>query len=262
MELAFKNIIYEKKEEYAVITINRPQVLNALNREALQEIKSALRDAESDENVRVVVITGYGARAFSVGADVAEFKKDSMIEVCDFLQFGREVFDLVESLDKPVIAAVNGLALGGGFELAMACDIIIASDQARFGQTEVNLGIMPGWGGTQRLARIVGVNKAKEIVMLGRVISADEALALRIVNKVCPSERLMEEVAMIVKEIAGKSPIATKFIKKAINTALETSSSQGITYENTLLKLLLNSEDAEEGISAFLEKRKPVWKGK
>ncbi|MGB9959407.1 MAG: enoyl-CoA hydratase/isomerase family protein [Candidatus Bathyarchaeales archaeon] len=262
MELTFKNIIYEKKEEYAIITINRPQVLNALNKETLQEIKNALSDAESDGNVRVVIITGYGPRAFSVGADVAEFKKDSMIEVHGFLQFGREVFNSIENLDKPVIAAVNGLALGGGFELAMACDMIIASDQARFGQTEVNLGIMPGWGGTQRLTRIVGVKKAKEMVMLGRIISADEAFNLNIVNKVCPSERLMEEAVVMAKEIASKSSIATKFIKKAVNTALETSISYGITYEGALLKLLLNSEDAQEGISAFLEKRKPLWKGK
>jgi enoyl-CoA hydratase len=262
MESPFMNIIYEKKEEIAVITINRPHVLNALNRETLQEMKSAFMNVEMDENVKAVIITGSGQRAFCAGADLIEFRKLSPVEVYDFIHLGHKVFDLIENLDKPVIAAVNGVALGGGFELAMACDIVFASDQAKFGQSEVNLGIMPGWGGSQKLTRLVGVKKAKEMILLGSIINANEALNMKIVNKVVPTGKLMDEAVTTAKEVASKSPTALKFIKKAVNTALETTLSQGITCEEALFMLLFNSEDAKEGISAFLEKRKPVWKGK
>jgi enoyl-CoA hydratase len=237
-------------------------VLNALNKETLQEIKNALADTERDKTVRVVIITGSGPRAFCAGADVAELIKLTPTEVSDLVELGREVFDLIENIDKPVIAAVNGLALGGGFELATSCDIIIASDKARFGQPEVNLGVMPGWGGTQKLTRLIGTKKAKEIIILGGIISANEALNLRVVNKVVPEEKLMEEAVTLAKDIASKSPIALGLIKKAINAALETPLSKGIIYERSLYMLLFNSEDAKEGISAFLEKRKPIWKGK
>jgi len=262
MELTPKNIIYEKKEEIATITINRPQVLNALNRETLHEMKKALEDAQKDNNIKVVIITGSGSRAFCAGADVSELKRMGPAEVSDLVKLGQETFTLIEDLDKPVIAAVNGVAFGGGFELSMACDLIITAGNARFGQPEVNLGIMPGWGGTQKLTRLIGIKKAKEIMMLGNMISADEALNMLIVNKVVPAEKLMDEAVALAKEIAGKSPIALKFAKKAINAAMETALSQGINYERTLYMWLFSTEDAQEGISAFLEKRKPIWKGK
>jgi len=284
MEPAFKNIIYEKNEEIATITINRPHVLNELNRETLEEIKNALADAERDRNVRVVIITGSGPQAlafneeeeypllrfyrsqdpqaFCAGADVAELRKLSPDEVSDLVELGREVFNLIENLDRPVIAAVNGDALGAGFELAMACDIIIASDKARFGHTEVNLGVMPSWGGTQKLTRLIGTKKAQEMISLGSIIGANEALDMKIINKVVPEEKLMEEAVTLAKSIASKSPLVLKLAKKAINAALEMPLSKGIVYEQRLYMLLLSSEDAKEGISAFLEKRKPVWKGK
>jgi len=262
VESSFKNIIFEKKEEIATIIINRPKVLNALNKELLQEIKNALENSQNDKTTRVIIITGAGPRAFCAGADIPEFKKLSPIETFEFIQFGQDVFNLIENLSKPVIAAVNGYALGGGLELAMACDIIIASDKARFGQPEINLGLMPGYGGTQRLTRIVGNKKAKEIIMTGDMINADEAVKIGLANKVIPGEKLMEEATNLGNKLAEKSSLALKFNKLSINKALETTLSEGLAYERAIWTILLSSEDAQEGTSAFIEKRKPIWKDK
>jgi len=257
-----KNIVYEKKDGMAIITINRPEVLNALNKETLLEINSAIVDAEKDVDVKVVIITGAGVRAFCAGADVAELSGRSSIEIMEFIKLGQETFSLIENLSKPVIAAVNGLALGGGCEMALACDLVISSDKAMFGQPEINLGIMPGWGGTQRLMRVVGAKKAKEIVLLGEMIRADEALRIGLVNKVIPAEKLMDEATEIARKLADKSPVAIRFAKLAINKALETGLTDGLEFEKTIFALLYSSEDAKEGLKSFLDKRKPIWKGK
>jgi len=259
--LAFKNILYDKKDEIATITINRPKALNALNKDALLEIRSAIADAAKDSSIKVVIITGAGTRAFCAGADVAELSGQSPIEITKFIKLGQDTWRLIENFDKPVIAAVNGLALGGGCELVMACDLAVASDQAKFGQPEINLGIMPGWGGTQRLTRLVGIKKAKEIVLLGEMIGSDEALRIGLVNKVVPAEKLMDEVNAIARKLADKSPLALRFAKLAVNKALETSLAEGLEFEKTTFALLYSSEDAKEGINSFLAKKKPVWKG-
>lgn len=262
MTLQYKNIIYEKRDGVATITINRPQALNALNKETLEEINSAIRNAEKDADVKVIIITGVGERAFCAGADVAELKGQSPIEITEFIKLGQDTWNLIENLDKPVIAAVNGLSLGGGCELVMACDLAVSSEKARFGQPEINLGIMPGWGGTQRLTRLVGTKKAKEIVLLGEMFGADEALRMGLINKVVPAEKLMEEANAIARKLADKSPVALKFAKSAVNKALETSLAGGLEFEKATFALLYSSEDAKEGLTSFLAKRKPVWKGK
>ncbi|MEM1514724.1 MAG: enoyl-CoA hydratase-related protein [Candidatus Bathyarchaeia archaeon] len=262
MTSQYKNILYEKKDGIATITINRPQVLNALNKETLVEIRSAIMDAEKDENVKVVMVTGAGDRAFCAGADVSEMSGKSPVEIMEFIKLGQETFSLIENLSKPVIAVVNGFALGGGCELAAACDLVISSDKAMFGQPEINLGIIPGWGGTQRLVKIVGVKKAKELVFLGKMIKAEEAQHIGLVNKVVQTEKLMEEANAIARELAGKSSVSLKFAKMALNKALEEGLSEGLEYERLAFALLYSSEDAKEGIKAFLEKRKPVWRQK
>jgi len=259
--LAFKNILYDKKDEIATITINRPKALNALNKDTLLEIRSAIADAAKDSSIKVVIITGAGTRAFCAGADVAELSGRSPIEITKFIKLGQDTLSIIENFDKPVIAAVNGLALGGGCELVMACDLAVASDQAKFGQPEINLGIMPGWGGTQRLTRLVGIKKAKEIVLLGEMIGSDEALRTGLVNKVVPAEKLMDEANAIARKLADKSPLALRFAKLAVNKALETSLAEGLEFEKTTFALLYSSEDAKEGINSFLAKKKPVWKG-
>ncbi len=260
--MSFKNIIYEKKDNIAIITINRPHVLNALNRDTLLEMLSALTDVEKDPNIRALVITGAGDKAFCAGADVKEFKDKPLVELLEFMELGHKVCTMIENLSKPVIAAVNGYALGGGLELAIACDFIIASTNAKLGQPEINLGIMPGWGATQRLVRLIGLRKAKELILLGEMISAEEALQIGLVNKVVPLERLKDEAFKLAKKLIEKSPIALKFAKHAINAALKTTLPEGLDYERMSFIALYSSEDAQEGIKAFLEKRKPVWKGR
>jgi len=260
--MSFKNLIYEKRDNIAVITINRPEVLNALNRETLLELSAALRDAEEDPNIRVIIITGAGEKAFCAGADVREFRDKSLTEVLEFIELGHKVFAMIENLSKPVIALVNGYALGGGLELALACDFIIASTNAKLGQPEVNLGLIPGWGATQKLAKIVGLRKARELILLGETISAEEAFRIGLVDKVVPPERLWEEALQLAKKLIEKSPIALRFAKRAINTALRTTLPEGLEYEKMAFIALYSSEDAREGVRAFLEKRKPVWRGR
>lgn len=255
MEL--KYVLYEKKETIATITLNRPEKLNALNRDVLSDLLKALEEAEKDKEVRVVILTGTG-KSFCAGADVTEFTK-SPHEVREFIDLGRKVFDFIENMSKPVIAAVNGYALGGGFELALACDIVIASSNAAFGSTEVNLGIVPGWGASQKLLAIVGPMKARELIMLGEVLSAEEALKLGIVNKVVSPERLLEEAIGIARKLAEKSPTAVSIAKAEINRSLRTYLASGLELERTLFFMSVSSDDAKEGISAFLEKRKPRW---
>jgi enoyl-CoA hydratase len=257
MEL--KYVLYEKKDFIATITLNRPEKLNALNREVLADLLKALEEAEKDQEVRAVVLVGAG-RSFCAGADVTEFTK-SPREVREFIDLGREVFEFIWNMSKPVIAAVHGYALGGGFELVLACDLVVASSNAFFGSTEVNLGIVPGWGATQKLLALVGPSKTRELVMLGEPFSAEEALKLGIVNRVVPPEKLLEEAMGIARKLAEKSPTAVSVAKAVINRSLRSYLAPGLEIERFMFLSSVGSEDAKEGISAFLEKRKPRWRG-
>lgn len=255
MEL--KYVTYEKKEGVALVALNRPEKLNALNRDVLTDLRRALDEAERDPEVRVVVITGAG-RAFCAGADVTEFAKGTS-DVRQFIELGREVFERIGNMGKPVIAAVNGYALGGGFELALSCDFIIASSNAAFGSTEINLGIIPGWGATQRLIATAGLAKAREVVMLGEVFSAEEALRIGIVHKVVPPERLMEESLELARKLCQKSPTALSIAKAVLTGSARSIYAPGLELERSMFYVAVSSEDAKEGVSAFLEKRKPRW---
>lgn len=258
-----KTIVLEKKEGIATITINRPKVLNALSRETLEEFKGVIGDVETDDDVKAVVITGAGERAFSVGADINDFAKlKNPMEALGLIKLGQRVFCDIENLEKPVIAAVNGLALGGGCELAMACDIRIASENARFGQPEVNVGIIPGHGGTQRLPRLVGKGKAKELIFTGEIIDAKEAKRIGLVNKVAPADKLRTAVIDMAKKIVSKAPIAVKLAKSVINRGTETDLETALELEADAASLCFSTADAKEGREAFLEKRKPQFRGK
>jgi len=260
-KMRLKNIVMEKKDSVATIVISRPEVLNALDKETILELQKAVEDVRDDENVKVVVITGVG-RAFIAGADVAWMRDRSPLEMREFLQLVQSVFNGIENLEKPVIAAINGYALGGGCELAMACDIRIASEDARFGQLEINLGIMPGGGGTQRLPRLVGVGRAKELILTGDMIDAKEAERVGLVNKVVLPDKLESATKELASKLAMKGQVAIKFIKDAINKGLKTNIKMGMAYEAELCSMLFTTEDQKEGMTAFLEKRKPVFKGK
>jgi len=260
--MEFKNILYEKSEGIATITINRPEKLNAMDQETVQEILSALDDAEKDENIRVVVITGAGDRAFSAGADISGMKGRTPLDSRKSSQLGQQPMNRVEDLEKPVIAAINGYALGGGLELAMACDFRIASENARLGQPEINIGLVPGWGGTQRLPRFVGKALAKEMIFTGRMIDAKIAEQHGLVNKVVPAAQLKSAVQELATELLNKPPVAIKVAKQLINNSTETNLRIGLTHESEAFGILGSTEDFKEGTTAFLEKRKPKFKGK
>jgi len=260
--MEFKNTLYEKGEGIATITINRPEVLNALNEETINEILIRLEDAKNDENIRVIVITGAGDRAFSAGLDLKMIKAASSVRATELSRIGQHLCDYIEALVKPVIAAINGYALGGGNELAMACDIQIASENAQIGHTEINVGLIPGWGGTQRLPRFVGKGIAKEMIFTGKRIDAKTAERLGLVNAVVPADQLKAKVKELALELAGKPPIAIKLSKALINNSTETHLNVGLLQEAEAFGLVASTEDFNEGITAFLEKRKPQFKGK
>lgn len=257
----YKNILYRVEENIAFITLNRPKALNALNIETLNELDSAVRRAGMDDEVKAVIITGEG-RAFVAGADIAQMRGLTVQEGRDMTMLGQNVFDRIENLDKPVIAAVNGFALGGGCELAMACDIRVASDKAKFGQPEVNLGIIPGFGGTQRLPRLVGKGTAKYLIFTGDMIPAEEALRIGLVDKVVPGEELMDTAVSIAKTIMSKAPISIKMAKHAINNGMNVDLKSGIAYEAEAYTTSFGTEDRIEGMSAFTEKRPAVFKNR
>ena len=264
MSSEFKRIIYEKKDGVAWITLNNPQRFNALDYEMRKELKTALEDASKDKNVLAVVITGSG-KAFCAGGDIQAFAEMKPIEV---LELYREVGTalvlgkIIRDMPKPVIAAVNGYCLGAGFELAQSCDIIFASDDAVFGQPEISVGLIPGGGGTQRLPRLIGEKKAKELIFTGQRLSAKEISEMRLINKIVPGDQLMGAVKEFIEEIKSKSSVAIAAAKEAINAAMEMSLSEGFKYEAQIFAQLFSTEDQKEGAKAFLEKRKPVWKGK
>ena len=263
--MEFENIIYEKDKEKGIVklTINRPEVRNALNAATRQEIRNAIGEIEKDGDVRVVIITGAGEKAFVSGADITAFKDATPIIMEESAStLGQQLFSNIENLSVPVIAMINGFCLGGGLELAMCCDIRIASDNAKFGQPEINIGIFPGAGGTQRLPRLIGWGKAKELIYTGKIIDAAEAERISLVDKVVPQEKLGEEVNQLAETIASKSPLITKLVKKVINRGMYTDLAAGLAYEKANFALCFATEDHIEGITAFLEKRKPEFKGK
>ena len=263
--MEFKNIIYAKDDEkgMARIIINRPEVRNALNQATRAEIREAVDDLKKDKNVRVVTITGAGDKAFVAGADITEFKGATPVTMEERAStLGQQLYNDIESLPMPAIAMINGFCLGGGNELAMACDIRIASENARFGQPEINLGFIPGGGASVRLPRLVGWGKAKELIYTGRIIDAAEAERIGLVDKVVPQDKLEEEVNQLAESIASKSPLITRLAKKAINTGMYTDLAAGLAYEKGYFALCFSTEDFREGVDAFMEKRKPMFEGR
>lgn len=260
--MEFKNILYDKRDGIATIIINRPAVLNVLNEETMREIIQALEDAEKDENLRVLVLTGIGEKAFCAGLDLKSVKEISPAKMWELSRFLHKVTLALEEHGKPVIAAINGFALGGGLEIAMACDIRIASENARFGMPEVNVGLIPGGGGTQRLPRLVGKGLAKELIFTGKIIDAKTAESMGLVNKVVPFNDLKVAVEEFAKEIMGKPTFAIKLAKQLINASGEVDLRTGLAYEAEAAGLIASTEDFKEGVSAFIEKRKPDFKGK
>lgn len=257
----YNNLLYKVEENIAFITLNRPKALNALNTETLRELDRAVLRAGQEEEVKAVIITGEG-RAFVAGADIAQMKDLTVLEGREMTILGQNVFSRIEGLDKPVIAAVNGFALGGGCELAMACDIRVASDKAKFGQPEVNLGIIPGYGGTQRLPRLVGKGAAKYLIFTGEMITAEEAFRIGLVDKLVPAEELLDTAVSIAKTIMSKAPISINMAKHAINNGLNVDLKSGIAYEAEAYTTSFSTEDRIEGMSAFVEKRPAKFKSR
>ena len=260
--MEFKYIIYEKNEGVATITLNRPEALNAFTKDVVEEILHALEDVKTDEAVRVVVLTGAGEKAFSAGADIKAMVGMTALKARELSFMGEKLCVGLENLEKPVIAAINGYALGGGLEVAMSCDLRIASENAKMGQTEINIGLIPGWGGTQRLTRLVGMTKAKELVFTGRIIDAKTAEQIGIVNMVVPADKFRETVSQFAKDLASKAPVALKVAKALINKGSDIGLESALALEREGFGVVGSSEDLKEGVSAFTEKRKPVFKGR
>jgi enoyl-CoA hydratase/carnithine racemase len=260
--LMLENLLYEKKDAIAYVTLNRPKVLNVLNQRTWENLRTAFEDARDDAQVRGVILTGAGDKAFIAGADISELSHVTAIEAEKSSTYGQEVLNLVENLGKPVIAAVNGFALGGGCETAMACTIRVASEHAKFGQPEVTLGLIPGGGGTQRLPRLIGKGRALQIILSGEMISAQEAFRIGLVNEVVPAAELITRAEAILKRIFSNAPLAVKFSLEAVNKGMETSQAEGLSLEASLFGLCAGTEDKKEGTSAFLAKRAPQFQGR
>jgi enoyl-CoA hydratase len=258
----YKTLIYEKKENIGLLTINRPEKLNAISNELISELKDLLDKIKNDGELRVLILTGAGDKAFVAGADIKELVDRDARLGRRVSKERQEVFSRIENLPVPVIAAVNGYALGGGLELALACSIRICSEKAQFGAPEVKLGIIPGDGGTQRLPRLVGLGRAMELILTGDFIDAQEAYRIGLVNKVLPQEELMDKATELAKKIASRPPLAVRFAKEAVNRSQEGDAASGFALESYLHALSCTTEDKKEGVSAFLEKRKGKFKGK
>src|SRR5262252_5086585 len=260
--MSYENILYDKKDGIATITFNRPKVLNALNRKTVEELQSALLDARDDSSVRVVILTGAGEKAFVAGADVGELAQQTPVGGKEFSLFGQSVFHLLETIGKPSICAINGFALGGGCELALSCSIRIASKTARLGQPEVKLGILPGYGGSQRLARLCGKGMAHELCLTGEMIGAEEAQRIGLVNHIYEPTELLPAAEAMAKKIIEKAPLAVKYCMEAIERGGEMAQEEGLFLEATLFGVCCATEDMREGTKAFLEKRPAQFKGK
>ncbi len=260
--MAYENVLYEKKGKIAYVTVNRPKVMNALNSLTVAELKSAFLEAKADGEVMGVIVTGSGDKAFVAGADISELADLSPMGAREFALHGQDAFRTIENLGKPVVAAVNGFALGGGCELAMACTLRVASSNAKFGQPEVNLGIIPGFAGTQRLARLMGKGLALELVMTGEMIDAQEAHRIGLVNKVVEPGEALSQAEKMMETILSKGPIAVRFAMEAVHKGLEMSFGEGCDLEANLFGLVSATEDMKEGLKAFLDKRKAEFKNK
>jgi enoyl-CoA hydratase len=259
--MAYENLLIERDGAVLIVTINRPDKLNALNTQTVTELGEAMAAARTDAGVRVIILTGAGEKSFVAGADINELAVQSPVNGREHARSGQEVFDRIERLGKPVIAAINGFALGGGCELAMACTLRIAADNAKLGQPEINLGLIPGYAGSQRLPRLVGRGRALELLLLGTPIPADEAWRIGLVNKVVPGAQLMTETRALAQQLAAKAPIAVRYILDAVAGGLEMSFADAQTYEATLFGLIATTDDMREGTRAFLDKRKPDFRG-
>lgn len=259
--LKLENVLYEKKDQIAYITLNRPKVMNALNKETWQDLQAAFDTARQDEEVRGVILTGSGDKAFIAGADIGELSRLNAVQAENSSSNGQAVLSLIENLGKPVIAAINGFALGGGCETAMACTIRIASESAKFGQPEVKLGVLPGGGGTQRLPRLVGRGRALQLILTGEIITAQEAYRIGLVNEVVPAANLIARAEAVLRQIFSNAPIAVKYSLEAVNKGLETSQAEGFALEASFFGLCAGTEDKKEGTSAFLAKRAPKFQG-
>ena len=260
--MAFDNLLFDRDGGVAIVTINRPKVLNALNAQTLDELSRVIVELKQDESARVVILTGAGDKSFVAGADINELAVQTPTSGREHALAGQHVFDAIESMGKPVIAAINGYALGGGCELAMACTLRIAADTAKLGQPEITLGLLPGYAGTQRLPRLVGTGKALEMILTGALVGAEEAQRIGLVNRVVPAAWLMVEARKLADQLATSAPIAMRYIISAVNKGVEMPFAEACQYEATLFGLIASTDDMREGTTAFLEKRKPEFKGK
>lgn len=260
--MSFENLLIERDGAVATLTVNRPKVLNALNGATMDELRRAILELKHDESVRVVILTGAGEKAFIAGADINELAVQSPTSGREHALMGQHVLDLIEHMGKPVIAAINGYALGGGCEIAMACTIRVAADTAKLGQPEINLGIIPGYAGTQRLTRLIGRGRALELLLTGDAVTAAEAQRLGLVNRVVLAADLMKEARTLAAQLASKAPIAIRYILDAVDRGLQMSFGEAEAFEATLFGLVASTDDMREGTKAFLEKRKPEFKGR
>jgi enoyl-CoA hydratase len=260
--MAFDHLLFERDGAVAIVTINRPTVLNALNSQTLDELHRVILELKQDDGARVVILTGAGDKSFVAGADINELALQTPISGREHALAGQQVFDAIENMGKPVIAAINGYALGGGCELAMACTLRIAADTAKLGQPEITLGLLPGYAGTQRLPRLVGTGKALEMILTGALIGAEEAQQIGLVNRVVPAAWLMVQTRKLADQLATSAPIAMRYIISAVNKGVEMPFADACQYEATLFGLIASTDDMREGTTAFLEKRKPEFRGK
>ncbi len=251
----------EVEDRLAIVTVNRPEVRNALNSQVVQELTAAFESLSADDRVGAIVLTGAGDKAFVAGADIKEMVGKSGLEMQAFSELGRRLGDAMEGCPKPILAAINGYALGGGCEIAMACDVRLASENAKIGQAEINIGIIPGFGGSQRLPRLVGPGWAAQMVLTGEAVDAATAERIGLVNRVVPQDRLLEETKALARKVLEKSPVAVSLAKACLRAAQEMPLSQGLSYETAAFGVAGATQDKVEGMTAFIEKRKPTWKG-
>jgi len=260
--MEYKNILLSFEGEIGILMINRPKALNALNTETLKEIQAGIQEMKESQTIKVLILTGAGDKAFVAGADISEMRGMTPIEAVNFSKMGHQTLNMIQDLDRPVIAAVNGFALGGGTEIAIACDFIYASENARFGQPEVTLGIFPGFGGTQRLPRLIGKGKAKELILTGKMVTAQEAFQMGIVNRIFPQASLMEETKKVASQIAANGVVAVRLAKMLVDAGFNMDLADACAFESYAFGVGFATEDQREGMTAFLEKRKPNFKGR
>ena len=262
VQFNFQSIMYVKRDLIAYVTLNRPQVLNALDQSTILELTEAFTDARQDDDIRGIILMGAGGRAFAAGADISELAQADPIDTEEQTRRGQQLTLLIETMGKPVIAAVNGLALGGGCELAMACSLRLASPEARFGQPEIKLGLIPGFGGTQRLARLIGKAQATQLILTGEIIAAADAYRLGLINEIVPSDQLLGRAEQILRQIGKNAPLAVRYALQAITEGLNVTVRAGMDLEGALFAVCASTEDMREGTMAFLEKRDPVFNGR